>query len=100
MMDEGVNVPKLSVNVEAKKIIEKMIENREMLNIKVEKTSSGATIIDAGVEVKGGLLAGKFVTEVCLGGLGEAQLTQMPFGDVELPTIFVATDHPAVSTLG
>ena len=100
MMDEGVNVPKLSVNVEAKKIIEKMIENREMLNIKVEKTSSGATIIDAGVKVKGGLLAGKFVTEVCLGGLGEAQLTQMSFGDVELPTIFVATDHPAVSTLG
>ncbi len=40
------------------------------------------------------------VTEVCMGGLGKARIFSKRYGNVELPSIFIHTDHPAVATLG
>ncbi len=66
----------------------------------VEETSSGATLIDAGIKADGGFLAGKIITEICLGGYGNVNVFSKAYGDLELPSIFVYTDHPAVATLG
>ncbi|MBE3129020.1 MAG: hypothetical protein IMZ60_05000, partial [Actinobacteria bacterium] len=61
-----------SVNESATKIIEeKIIPNAEILRIGVSKDNSGATIIDMGINYPGSWLAGKYFTEVGLGGLGE-----------------------------
>ncbi|RBQ22730.1 Methenyltetrahydromethanopterin cyclohydrolase [Candidatus Methanobinarius endosymbioticus] len=92
----------LSVNLEAKKTVDVMIEKVEELNIAISKLNNGATIIDCGVNVAGSLKAGEYYTKVCLGGLAEVGIS-IP-GDLSekfaLPSVKIKTDFPAISTLG
>jgi methenyltetrahydromethanopterin cyclohydrolase len=90
----------LSVNRLAWKLLEKMCESPDFYAVKIEKTSSGAIIIDAGIKAKGGFQAGKIITEICMGGCGRAEITCRQYGELELPSIFVYTDHPVIATLG
>ena len=90
----------LSVNSLAWKLLEKLLEKPDYYGIKVEKTSSGTTIVDAGIKSKGGFQAGKIITEICMGGCGKAEITYRKYGELELPSIFVYTDHPVIATLG
>ena len=90
----------LSVNRLAWKLLERLCENSDFYGVKVEKTSSGATIVDAGIKAKGGFQAGKIITEICMGGCGKAEITYRKYGELELPSIFVYTDHPVIATLG
>lgn len=90
----------LSVNRLAWKLVEKLLDNPELYGVEVEKTALGATMVDAGVKARGGFQAGKLVTEICMGGCGKARITWEKYGDLELPSIFVHTDHPIIATLG
>jgi len=90
----------LSVNRLAWKLLEKLYENPDYYGVKVKKTDSGATIVDAGINAKGGFQAGKIITEICMGGCGKAKITHRQYGDLWLPSIFVYTDHPVIATLG
>ena len=90
----------LSVNRLAWKLLEKLLEKPDYYGIKVENTSSGATIVDAGIKVKGGFQAGKIITEICMGGCGKTEITHRKYGELELPSIFVYTDQPVIATLG
>lgn len=89
-----------SVNKESMKIIKEICENPEKYNVIVKKDRSGAHIIDAGINANGGFLAGEAITKICLGGLGEAYVSSIHISDLELPSITVYTDYPAISTLG
>ena len=91
---------RLSVNKLAWKLLEKLVENSELYNVKVEKTDSGTTIIDAGINAKGGFQAGKLITEICMGGCAKAEITYRQYGELALPSIFIYTDHPVIATLG
>jgi len=82
------------------KLVEKLREKSELYNVHVEKLSSGATIIDAGIKAKGGFQAGKIITEICMGGCGKARITCENYGETKLPSIFVYTDNPVIATLG
>jgi len=93
-------MPELSVNRNALKLVKDLCDNPERYGVTVKGNSLKTCIIDVGIEAKGGLLAGKTVTEICLGGLGEASITSMSIGSLNLPAVTVYTDHPAVSTLG
>jgi methenyltetrahydromethanopterin cyclohydrolase len=100
-MEEQVSLKeRLSVNRLAWKLLEKLCENQDFYGVKIEKTDSGATIVDAGINVKGGFQAGKIITEICMGGCGKAEITYRDYGKMELPSIFIYTDHPVVATLG
>jgi methenyltetrahydromethanopterin cyclohydrolase len=90
----------LSVNRLAWRLLEELIRNPDFYAVEVEKTTQGATLIDAGINAKGGFQAGKLVTEICMGALGNAEIASRKYGDLELPSIFVYTDHPAVAVLG
>jgi len=92
--------PPLSVNRLAWELLEEVCKNPDFYGVKVEKTHSGATIVDAGIEAKGGFQTGKVITEICMGGCGKAEITSRKYGELELPSIFVHTDHPAIATLG
>ncbi len=82
------------------KLLEELIERQDFYGVKAAKTSSGATIVDAGMATKGGFEAGRIVTEICMGGCGKAELTLRKYGELELPSILVYSDHPVVATLG
>lgn len=90
----------LSVNRLAWKLLEKLLENPDFYGVKVERTSKRTTIVDAGIKARGGFEAGRLITEICMGGLGKAEITCRKYGDLELQSIFVYTDHPAIATLG
>jgi methenyltetrahydromethanopterin cyclohydrolase len=90
---------KISLNNSALEIVQNLCKEAEKYNVIVEETKSGATLIDAGINADGGFFAGEIVTEVCLGGYGKAKVTPIQYGDTILPSVFVITDHPALSTL-
>jgi methenyltetrahydromethanopterin cyclohydrolase len=91
---------KLSVNQLTNTLVKKLCCQADEFGVLVKKMPSGATLIDAGIETRGGFAAGKAITEICLGGLGTAEITYKRYGDLELPSIFVHTDYPAISSLG
>ena len=90
---------KISLNKSALEIVQNLCKEAEKYNVIVEETKSGATLIDAGINADGGFFAGELITEVCLGGYGKAKVTPIQYGDTILPSVFVITDHPALSTL-
>jgi len=91
--------PKFSLNGSAFGLLNKLINEADKYGVTVEKTESGTTLIDAGLKAEGGFLAGKIVTEICLAGLATVKVLPMQYGDVVLPSVFVHTDHPTLSTL-
>ena len=91
---------KISLNMATLDLVKTLCRETEKYAVSVEKTESGATLIDAGLKSKGGFLAGKMITEICLGGYGEARILPIQYDDVVLPSVYVQTDYPALSTLG
>ena len=92
----------VSVNLEAKKTVDQMIEKAEELNIAISKLENGSTVIDCGVNVSGSFKAGELYTKICLGGLAEVGIS-IP-GDLSesfaVPSVKIKTDFPSISTLG
>ena len=90
----------LSVNQMAWRIAQKLLDDPEFYGVVISKSTAGATIIDAGVNVAGGFQAGRKLTEICMGGAGKAQLGFKTYGDLTFPSITITTDHPAIAALG
>jgi methenyltetrahydromethanopterin cyclohydrolase len=90
----------LSVNQAAWQLVRKLCNKASEYGASVKETKSGTILIDAGIEAKGGFLAGKIITEICLGGYGKVKVSHMQLDDLKLPSISVYTDHPAIATLG
>ncbi len=90
---------KISLNKSALNLVNKLCGEADKYAITIEKSESGATLIDAGIDAEGGFLAGELVTEICLAGYGKASILPIQYGDIILPSVFVVTDHPALSTL-
>jgi len=90
----------LSVNRLAWRLLEELLEKPDFYGVKVERKGKGTILVDAGIKARGGFEAGRLITEICMGGLGKADITCRKYGDLELQSIFVYTDHPAIATLG
>ena len=90
----------VSVNICALNVFQRMVAEKEVIDVSVEVMENGSTVVDAGVKAKGGFAAGKYLTELCLGGLGIVTLGSADYSGVELPTIYVHVDRPAIVLLG
>ncbi len=86
-------IPELSPNRQAFSFIHEFISRSEQLNVKVDRIN-GATVIDCGVHVRGGLEAGILFSKVCLGGLARVKLCWSDFRGLKFPGVEVFTDHP------
>jgi methenyltetrahydromethanopterin cyclohydrolase len=93
-------MPRVSVNRKAMKLVKDLCSKACHYKVKVTESDLGATIIDAGIRVEGSIIAGKIITEICLGGFGKATISSMHLGKKSFPSISVSTDCPAISTLG
>lgn len=91
---------KISINREAMKIVQEIIKNSERLQVEIFKLPNGSTIIDMGINVKGGYEAGLKMSEVCLGGLATISWDSVNCGDYLFPALTVVTDHPVVACMG
>ena len=95
-----MNKSDLSVTNLAKKIVDHLINNSQKLNLIIKKGPLNCTIIDAGIEAKGGNEAGKLIAEICMGGLGNVILENTSkFSNWPLETK-VSTKYPVISCLG
>ncbi len=90
---------KISVNLGARVLVERMIAEADRLRVVVTKGSRGETLIDAGVAAKGGIDAGLMIAKICLGGLGHIDLT--PYSGVpRWPFhLTVRTSDPVIACL-
>lgn len=65
---------KPSLNRLSVALADALARDAEALRIGVSRDDSGARLIDAGIEVPGGIEAGRRIAEICLGGLGTVSL--------------------------
>jgi methenyltetrahydromethanopterin cyclohydrolase len=85
------------VNRNAAPLVASLLEHRDELRLGVRKHESGATIVDAGIDALGGLEAGRRIAEICMGGLGQIQLS---CGNGRWPiTLSVTSCEPVVACL-
>ncbi len=89
----------LRMNELASEIADRIAEQEERHRIRVTTLSSGARVIDAGVEVPGGYDAGLALAGICMGGLGNVAYTPVQIGGRTHPGVMVWTDHPAVACM-
>ena len=89
----------LRMNEAASEIADSMADQPDLLRIRSYRLESGARIIDAGVEVAGGIEAGLALAEICMGGLGNVSCTPLQIGGRSHAGLTVWTDHPAVACM-
>lgn len=90
----------LSVNRRALKLVSKIRQDPDKYCVLIKETDAGTILIDAGINAKGGFEAGKVITEICLGGYGQAKIYPIQYDELILSSVFVYTSYPAISTLG
>ncbi|QSZ67954.1 methenyltetrahydromethanopterin cyclohydrolase [Methanofollis aquaemaris] len=90
----------LSVNEQALDIFNDVFEYPEDYNVAAHELDNGARIVDAGVSVAGGYLAGRVFTEICMGGLADVNFTMGQIKGIPMPFIEVSTDYPSIACLG
>ena len=94
------NSTSISVQQYSAPLVAHLIANAPVLGCAVSTHESGATIIDAGIQVPGGLEAGRIIAEICMGGLGSVALQQVPqFANWPL-SVVVTAKQPVIACLG
>jgi methenyltetrahydromethanopterin cyclohydrolase len=92
-------VTSFRMNELASDIVEGMVDQADLLRIRAHRLPGGARVIDAGVEVDGGIEAGLALAEICMGGLGNVSTIAVQVGPRSYPGLIVWTDHPAESCM-
>lgn len=88
-----------SVNALASSIVDALTMSRDEFRIKVTRAPTGALLIDAGAEAIGGIDVGLRVAEICMGGLGHAQLVPSALTPAWPWSISVHTSNPVIACL-
>jgi methenyltetrahydromethanopterin cyclohydrolase len=92
-------VTSLHLNEAAAELADGMADQADVLRIQAHRLPGGARVIDAGIEVPGGIDAGLAISEICMGGLGNVAFAPVRVGSRTHPGVVVWTDHPAVSCM-
>lgn len=81
-------------------MLEDLIANAGSLRLGVTRQDNGVRIVDAGIQVAGGIEAGRRIAEICFGGLGRVRL--QPAGTfANWPwELSVSTAQPVLACLG
>lgn len=90
----------LSINKRAIDVVRELIPKAEESSIGILESACGATVIDCGVNAKGSVDAGLYVTRVAAGDLVHVSLATINYGEFALPAIQVSSDHPVIATIG
>jgi methenyltetrahydromethanopterin cyclohydrolase len=87
----------MTMNDRAWAIADDLAARATELRIGVHTLPSGARVLDAGIDVRGGLGAGVGLAELCMGGLGHVSFNELEIGGTPYPGVQVWTDHPAIA---
>lgn len=81
-------------------LLEQLWNHKDDYGLDFLKLHSGAQIIDAGVNTPGSIEAGRFITELCHGGLCTTLLDLTDIEGIVLPRITVQSFYPTFTTYG
>lgn len=98
-MGGGVNESGLGLNERGWAIADRMVARAGELRVAARTLAGGARVIDAGVELAGGLGAGLALAEICMGGIGHITYVPVTIGGEAWAGVQVWTDQPAVSCM-
>jgi methenyltetrahydromethanopterin cyclohydrolase len=85
----------LGMNERAWGLADALVARADELHIAVHTVTGGARILDAGVDARGGLGAGRALAELCMGGLGHVAFAPITIAGQSWSGVQVWTDHPA-----
>ena len=74
-------------------IVKDLMDHEREYNVSTLKIN-GATIVDTGLKVPGGINAGLAVSRITMGGLASVSLVAYDVDGVTVPAVSVFTDHP------
>lgn len=89
-----------SLHAAALPLLDRVIAHADELQLGISKSRSGAVIVDAGIEARGGLEAGRLIAELCLGGLGSVSLQTAGVMPQWPLTLHVHAANPILACLG
>jgi methenyltetrahydromethanopterin cyclohydrolase len=92
-------VADLGMNERAWRLVQRLVDAAAELRVGSGTLEGGALIVDAGVEVPGGLAAGRLLARICMGGLGHVSYVTLNLGGENWPGVQVWTDHPHASCM-
>jgi methenyltetrahydromethanopterin cyclohydrolase len=87
-----MNAPQPSIHAACRPLLKSLIAQAKDLQIGISQHASGATIVDAGIEVAGSAEAGRIIAEICMGGLGEVRIVDK--------NVTVKSQQPVLACLG
>ena len=89
-----------SVNKYTQPLVQELIENADKLRLGIQSLDNGCTVIDAGIDVPGGLEVGRIITEICMGGMGTVSISHSTYTENWPLTINVHSTNPVLACLG
>lgn len=89
-----------SVNKLSQPLVQQLIAQADRLRLGIDRMPNGCTIIDAGINVPGGLEAGRIIAEVCLGGMGTVTISHSTYTENWPLSVTVHTGNPVLACLG
>ena len=87
----------LKLNQRAAQLVSQAVSEAERLRVNVSE-DCGATLLDFGVEARGGLEAGLLLARICMADLADIRIVPGN-GDLAVPQVQVHTDHPVDACL-
>jgi methenyltetrahydromethanopterin cyclohydrolase len=87
MTDSGLNALAMA-------IADRIEADHVELRVRVHNLASGTRVIDAGIDMPGGLAAGRAIVDVCMSGLGSRSFVPLTIDGDLYQGVQVWTDHP------
>ncbi len=88
------------LNRRAAKLVDRLVEDSDVLRLRIERLGNGVRIVDAGIDCVGGIEAGRRIAEICLGGLGRVGINGCGPVDGWGANLTVHSTSPVTACLG
>lgn len=89
----------MKLNQTAARLCQEVIGAADRLRVSVHRDPCGSRIIDCGINVPGGLEAGRLLSEICMAGLGQVGFASATSESWRMPGVTARTDHPVAACL-
>ena len=89
----------LTLNLRASDLCDALLGDQHRLRIASQKTAAGTQLVDCGINVYGGLEAGRRLAEICLSGLGSVRFVPSSLENTPGLAVMVTTDHPVAACM-
>lgn len=86
----------VKINNIAKRLIEKIIQNKDIYRAEIVNLGNGSTVLDMS---KATWTGGKLTGEICMGGLGTVEFSSYNLDGHYLPSVNVYTSEPIISCM-